>query len=180
MSGDSENWSSTNSGCRFPLPGRKAQVLHRGNVLADPLGPLLDQGGRGQVIGPVLKAPRRSAAVRPGWRGSIQASAGSLAQNSVTNPRRMADAESTDHCPGRSTALQGIHLTTQDDLPRPDGDEPYVLFVNQADYGNARDRFAGLQLPAHQRALGPARPQEVLGPAVQAVGQAPCRCRRAG
>lgn len=34
--------------------------------------------------------------------------------------------------------MPGIHVTTQDDLPGPDGDEPYVLFVNQTDYGNAR------------------------------------------
>jgi hypothetical protein len=31
-----------------------------------------------------------------------------------------------------------IRITTQDDLPGPDGDEPYVLFVNQTEYGNAR------------------------------------------
>jgi len=31
-----------------------------------------------------------------------------------------------------------FHITTQDDLPGPDGDEPYVLFVNQTEYGNAR------------------------------------------
>jgi hypothetical protein len=30
-----------------------------------------------------------------------------------------------------------------------------VLFVNQTEYGNARYRFAGLRLPAHQRALRP-------------------------
>jgi len=34
--------------------------------------------------------------------------------------------------------MPGIHITTQDDLPGPDGDEPYVLFVNQTEYGNAR------------------------------------------
>ena len=33
--------------------------------------------------------------------------------------------------------MPGIHITTQDDLPGPDGDEPYVLFVNQTEYGNA-------------------------------------------
>ena len=76
--------------------------------------------------------------------------------------------------------MADICITAQDDLPGPDGDEPYVLFVNQTEYGNARYRFAGLRLPAHQRAFGPARPQEVHGPAVQAGGQAPCRCRRAG
>ena len=39
-------------------------------------------------------------------------------------------------------------LNAQDDLPGPDGDEPYVLFVNQTEYGNARYRYAGLRLPA--------------------------------
>ena len=34
--------------------------------------------------------------------------------------------------------MPGFHITTQDDLPGPDGDEPYVLFVNQTEYGNAR------------------------------------------
>jgi hypothetical protein len=34
--------------------------------------------------------------------------------------------------------LPGFHITTQDDLPGPDGDEPYTLFVNQTEYGNAR------------------------------------------
>ena len=40
----------------------------------------------------------------------------------------------------RSTGqgMSGIHITTQDELPGPDGDEPYVLFVNQTEYGNAR------------------------------------------
>lgn len=52
--------------------------------------------------------------------------------------------------------MSQFHITTQDDLPGPDGDEPYTLFVNQSEYGNARYRFAGLRLPAHQRALGPA------------------------
>ena len=42
------------------------------------------------------------------------------------------------HCPGRSAALPGFHITTQDDLPGPDGEEPYTLFVNQTEYGNAR------------------------------------------
>jgi hypothetical protein len=32
----------------------------------------------------------------------------------------------------------GFHITTQDDLPGPDGDEPYVLFVNETEYGNRR------------------------------------------
>ena len=34
--------------------------------------------------------------------------------------------------------MADIRITTQDDLPGPDGDEPYVLFVNQTEYGNAR------------------------------------------
>ena len=34
--------------------------------------------------------------------------------------------------------MSSIHITTQDNLPAPDGDEPYVFFVNQTEYGNAR------------------------------------------
>ena len=34
--------------------------------------------------------------------------------------------------------MSQFHITTQDDLPGPDGDEPYVMFVNQTEYGNAR------------------------------------------
>ncbi|MCP9861390.1 MULTISPECIES: hypothetical protein [unclassified Cyanobium] len=34
--------------------------------------------------------------------------------------------------------MPGIHIATQDDLPGPDGDEPYVMFVNQTAYGNER------------------------------------------
>ena len=34
--------------------------------------------------------------------------------------------------------MPGITITTQNDLPGPDGDEPYVLFVNQTEYGNRR------------------------------------------
>ncbi|MEA5475090.1 hypothetical protein VB716_12755 [Synechococcus sp. CCY9201] len=34
--------------------------------------------------------------------------------------------------------MKDIRITTQDDLPGPDGDEPYVMFVNQNEYGNAR------------------------------------------
>jgi len=34
--------------------------------------------------------------------------------------------------------MAGFTITTQDDLPGPDGDEPYVLFLNQTEYGNAR------------------------------------------
>ena len=40
--------------------------------------------------------------------------------------------------PARATAVPGFHITTQDDLPGPDGDEPYVLFVNETEYGNRR------------------------------------------
>jgi hypothetical protein len=40
--------------------------------------------------------------------------------------------------PARTTAVSQFHITTQDDLPGPDGDEPYTLFVNQTEYGNAR------------------------------------------
>ena len=34
--------------------------------------------------------------------------------------------------------MPGITITTQDDLPGADGDQPYTLFVNQTEYGNAR------------------------------------------
>jgi hypothetical protein len=34
--------------------------------------------------------------------------------------------------------MPGITITTQNDLPGPDGDEPYVLFVNQTEYSNGR------------------------------------------
>ena len=34
--------------------------------------------------------------------------------------------------------MPGFHITTQDDLAGPDWDEPYVLFVNETDYGNCR------------------------------------------
>jgi hypothetical protein len=44
----------------------------------------------------------------------------------------MLGARSNDH------GMSGIHIATQDELPGPDGDEPYVLFVNQTEYGNAR------------------------------------------
>ena len=33
--------------------------------------------------------------------------------------------------------MSQFHVTTQDDLPGPAGDEPYVVFVNQTEYGNA-------------------------------------------
>ncbi len=34
--------------------------------------------------------------------------------------------------------MPGFHITTQDDLAGQDGDEPYVLFVNETEYGNRR------------------------------------------
>ena len=34
--------------------------------------------------------------------------------------------------------MAGFTITTQDSLLGPDGDEPYVLFVNQTEYGNGR------------------------------------------
>ncbi|MFM9100647.1 MAG: hypothetical protein ACKOPS_04635 [Cyanobium sp.] len=34
--------------------------------------------------------------------------------------------------------MAGLTITTQDNLLGPDGDEPYVLFVNQTECGNAR------------------------------------------
>jgi len=40
--------------------------------------------------------------------------------------------------PARATAVSQFHITTQDDLPGPDGDEPYVLFLNETEYGNRR------------------------------------------
>ena len=74
--------------------------------------------------------------------------------------------------------MVGITITTQDDLPGADGDQPYTLFVNQTEYGNARYRFAGLRLAAHQRALRPARHQEVNRPALPSRRQALRRCER--
>lgn len=44
----------------------------------------------------------------------------------------------------KTPAVSQFPITTQDDLPGPDGDEPYTLFVNQTEYGNARYRFADL------------------------------------
>jgi hypothetical protein len=76
--------------------------------------------------------------------------------------------------------MAGFTITTQDSLLGPDGDEPYVLFVNQTEYGNGRYRFAGLRLPAHQCALGSARPQEVQRPALSAADQAPPGARGRG
>jgi hypothetical protein len=38
----------------------------------------------------------------------------------------------------RDLGMAGIRITTQDELPGPEGDEPYVLFVNQTESGNAR------------------------------------------
>ena len=40
--------------------------------------------------------------------------------------------------PAPSPPVKDIRITTQDDLPGPDGDEPYDTFVNQTEYGNAR------------------------------------------
>ena len=34
--------------------------------------------------------------------------------------------------------MSQFHITTQDHLPGPDGDEPYVLFVNQTELPNSR------------------------------------------
>ena len=34
--------------------------------------------------------------------------------------------------------MADLVITTQDDLGGADGDEPYTLFVNQTEYGNAR------------------------------------------
>ena len=76
--------------------------------------------------------------------------------------------------------MAGITITTQDDLPGPDGDEPFVLFVNQTEYGNGRYRFAGLRLPAHQRPLRRAGAQEVQRPALPAGAQAPPGTRGRG
>jgi hypothetical protein len=38
----------------------------------------------------------------------------------------------------REHGMTGIHIATHDELLGPDGDEPYMLFVNQTEYGNAR------------------------------------------
>ena len=35
--------------------------------------------------------------------------------------------------PAPNSAVKDIRITTQDDLPGPDGDEPYTLFVNQTE-----------------------------------------------
>jgi hypothetical protein len=34
--------------------------------------------------------------------------------------------------------MAGITITTENDLPGPEGDEPYLLFMKQTEYGNAR------------------------------------------
>jgi hypothetical protein len=62
--------------------------------------------------------------------------------------------------------MAGITITTQNDLLGPDGDEPYVLFVNP-------DGVRQRPLPAHQCALGPARPEEIHRPALPPGGEAP-------
>lgn len=34
--------------------------------------------------------------------------------------------------------MADLNITTQDELPGPDGEAPYVFFVNETDYGNTR------------------------------------------
>ena len=34
--------------------------------------------------------------------------------------------------------MADLIITTQDELPGPDGEDPYVLFVNETEYGNTR------------------------------------------
>ncbi len=34
--------------------------------------------------------------------------------------------------------MADLNITTQDELPGPDGEAPYVLFVNETNYGNTR------------------------------------------
>lgn len=36
------------------------------------------------------------------------------------------------------SVVSGFTITTQDDLPGPDGDAPYTLFLNETTYGNTR------------------------------------------
>jgi hypothetical protein len=40
--------------------------------------------------------------------------------------------------PGGLNIMADLIITTQDELPGPDGEAPYVLFVNETDYGNTR------------------------------------------
>ena len=40
--------------------------------------------------------------------------------------------------------ISGIHIATNDELSGPDGDEPYVLVVNQTEYGNTSFRRANI------------------------------------
>ena len=40
--------------------------------------------------------------------------------------------------PGGLNIMADLNITTQDQLLGPDGDTPYVLFVNETDYGNTR------------------------------------------
>ena len=50
-----------------------------------------------------------------------------------------ADApEALEHLEQEGCAMAGFTITTQDSLLKPDGDDPYVLFVNQIEYGNRR------------------------------------------
>ncbi|MEB3301913.1 MAG: hypothetical protein VKN56_08080 [Cyanobacteriota bacterium] len=68
--------------------------------------------------------------------------------------------------------MADLNITTQDELPGPDGDTPYVLFVNETEYGNTRflrtnvisarpdlKKFTSLRfrqdLKRHPDALGP-------------------------
>ncbi|MEB3243651.1 MAG: hypothetical protein VKO44_08445 [Cyanobacteriota bacterium] len=68
--------------------------------------------------------------------------------------------------------MADLNITTQDQLLGPDGDTPYVLFVNETEYGNARflrtnvlsarpdlKKFTSLRfrqdLKRHPDALGP-------------------------
>jgi hypothetical protein len=54
--------------------------------------------------------------------------------------------------------MAGFTITTQDSLLAHEGDEPYILLVNQTDYDNCHHRFGGLLLPAHLRVLRPVGP----------------------
>ncbi|MCX5969077.1 MAG: hypothetical protein NTV57_15890 [Cyanobacteria bacterium] len=85
--------------------------------------------------------------------------------------------------------MADIHITTQDDLPGPDGDEPYVLFVNQTECGNARflrtnvlsarpdfKRYTALRLQQdvkrHPVAAGPGAEQVVVMQYLHTLGSA--------
>lgn len=87
------------------------------------------------------------------------------------------------------TGMADISITTQDDLPGPDGDEPYVLFVNQTEYGNARflrtnvisarpdlKRYTALRfqqdVKCHPDAAGPGAEQVVVMQYLHTLGSA--------